>query len=31
MVDRERLAEAMDLPDQSMITLVQSVGYPAAE
>lgn len=31
MVDREKLAEAMHLPDHSMVTLVQSVGYPAAE
>ncbi len=31
MVDREKLAEAMRLPDHSMVTLVQSVGYPAAE
>lgn len=31
MVDREKLAEAMHLPDQSMVTLVQSVGYPADE
>lgn len=31
MVDREKLAKAMRLPDHSMVTLVQSVGYPAAE
>ena len=31
MVDREKLAEAMHLPDHSMVTLVQSVGYPATE
>ena len=31
MVDREKLAEAMHLPDHSMVTQVQSVGYPAAE
>ncbi len=31
MVDREKLAEAMHLSEQSMITLVQSVGYPADE
>ena len=31
MVDREKLAEVMRLPDHSMVTLVQSVGYPAAE
>lgn len=31
MVDREKLAEAMRLPVHSMVTLVQSVGYPAAE
>ena len=31
MVDREKLAEAMHLPDHSMVTLVQRVGYPAAE
>ena len=31
MVDREKLAEAMHLPDHSMVTLVQSVGYLAAE
>lgn len=31
MVDRKKLAEAMRLPDHSMVTLVQSVGYPAAE
>lgn len=31
MVDREKLAEAMHLPDHSMVTLVQSVGYTAAE
>lgn len=31
MVDRDKLAEAMGLPEQSMITLVQSVGFPAAK
>lgn len=31
MVDRNKLAGAMGLPEQSMITLVQSVGYPAAK
>ena len=31
MVDRDKLAAAMALPDDSMITLVQTVGYPAAK
>lgn len=31
MVDRDALGKAMGLPEQSMITLVQSVGYPAAK
>ena len=31
MVDRDKLAAAMALPDNSMITLVQTVGYPAAK
>lgn len=31
MVDRDKLAAAMSLSDDSMITLVQTVGYPAAK
>lgn len=31
MVDRDKLAAAMALPDNCMITLVQTVGYPAAK
>ena len=31
MVNRDALGKAMGLPEQSLITLVQSVGYPAAK